>query len=67
MVVSKQKGKPPGFGAHGVWIETDSILDETTEVVETLRVGSTAVQPVSCLQNVWRQKVYALIFRINYY
>jgi hypothetical protein len=22
---------------------------------------------VSCLQNVWRQKVYALIFRINYY
>jgi hypothetical protein len=24
-------------------------------------------RPVSCPQNVWRQKVYTLIFRINYY
>jgi hypothetical protein len=41
-VVSKQKGKPPGFGIHAVRFagERDAALYESTEVLETLPVGS---------------------------
>ncbi|CAK5266854.1 unnamed protein product [Mycena citricolor] len=36
---SKVKGKPPGFGAHGVSLRLAS-LGETTEVLDTLEVSS---------------------------
>jgi hypothetical protein len=41
-IVSKQKGKPPGFGIHAVRFanERDESLYESTEVFDTLPVGS---------------------------
>ncbi|KAJ7499920.1 hypothetical protein FB451DRAFT_1016643, partial [Mycena latifolia] len=42
-MTSKQKGKPPGFGAHGIDIPIQAALYETTEVLETLQVGSAAI------------------------
>jgi hypothetical protein len=45
VVVSKQKGKPPGFAAHGVeFVEpsTPDALYESTEVLDTLDVGATS-------------------------
>jgi hypothetical protein len=43
VVVSKQKGKPPGFAAHGVeFVEpfTPDALYESTEVLDTLDIGA---------------------------
>ncbi|KAJ7814286.1 hypothetical protein B0H14DRAFT_3477177 [Mycena olivaceomarginata] len=37
---SKVKGKAPGFGTHSVGIPSNSVLVETTEVIETLDVGA---------------------------
>jgi hypothetical protein len=40
-VKSDVKGKPPGFGAHGVQLNgTNSALFESTEVLDTLPVGA---------------------------
>jgi hypothetical protein len=38
---SNQKGKPPGFGAHGVHLSAvESALYDTTEVLDTLPIGA---------------------------
>jgi hypothetical protein len=41
-VVSKQKGKPPGFGVHAVRFSNarDKALYESTEVLDTLPIGA---------------------------
>ncbi|KAJ7281696.1 hypothetical protein C8J57DRAFT_1219532 [Mycena rebaudengoi] len=39
----EQKGKPPGFGTHAVDFSGYAVLFKTTEVIETLHVGSAFV------------------------
>jgi hypothetical protein len=42
-VVSKEKGKPPGFGLHAASFEsgsTSSALYQSTEVLSTLPIGA---------------------------